>query len=33
MVSEDSARIAPGDLQPVNAAGWNDEAISFAIIS
>ncbi|MGA2591500.1 MAG: hypothetical protein ABSH32_16390 [Bryobacteraceae bacterium] len=30
-VNHDSPRIAPGDMQPLYAAGWDDEAIYFAI--
>jgi len=30
-VNHDSPRIAPDDMQPLYAAGWNDEAIYFAI--
>ncbi|MCW5982491.1 MAG: hypothetical protein KIT09_30675 [Bryobacteraceae bacterium] len=30
-VNADSPRIAPADMQPLHAAGWNDEAIYFAI--
>ena len=30
-VNHDSPRISPGDMQPLYAAGWDDEAIYFAI--
>jgi alkylhydroperoxidase family enzyme len=30
-VNHDSQRIAAGDMQPLYAAGWDDEAIYFAI--
>jgi hypothetical protein len=30
-VNHDSPRITAGDMQPLYAAGWNDEAIYFAI--
>jgi alkylhydroperoxidase family enzyme len=30
-VNRDSARIAAGDMKPLYAAGWNDEAIYYAI--
>ena len=30
-VNHDSARIRPGDLEAVRAAGWSDEALYFAI--
>lgn len=30
-VNRDSPRIAPEDMQPLYAVGWNDEAIYFAI--
>ena len=30
-VNRDSPRIAPEDMQPLYAAGWDDEAIYFAI--
>jgi alkylhydroperoxidase family enzyme len=30
-VNHDSPRITPGDMEPLRAAGWTDEAIYFAI--
>ncbi len=30
-VNRDSPRISPADMQPLYAAGWNDEAIYFAV--
>lgn len=30
-VNHDSQRISPGDMQPLYAAGWTDEAIYYAI--
>jgi alkylhydroperoxidase family enzyme len=30
-VNRDSQRIGPGDIQVLNAAGWDDEALYFAI--
>ena len=30
-VNHDSPRITPDDMAPLNAAGWSDEAIYFAI--
>jgi hypothetical protein len=30
-VNHDSPRITPADMQPLYAAGWDDEAIYFAI--
>ncbi|HCC57188.1 MAG TPA: hypothetical protein DEQ47_07975 [Solibacterales bacterium] len=30
-VNEDSPRTTPGDIEPLHAAGWDDEAIYFAI--
>ena len=30
-VNHDSPRITPADMQPLYEAGWNDEAIYFAI--
>ena len=30
-VNEDSPRITAADIQPLHAAGWDDEAIYFAI--
>ena len=30
-VNHDSPRIGPGDIERLNAAGWSDEAIYFAI--
>ncbi|MEP7366117.1 MAG: hypothetical protein ABI972_22895, partial [Acidobacteriota bacterium] len=29
-VNQDSPRITPGDMQPLYAAGWTDEAIYYA---
>lgn len=29
--NEDSPRISPGDMQPMRDAGWDDDAIYFAI--
>ncbi len=30
-VNRDSSRITPDDMKPLYAAGWNDEAIYFAV--
>ena len=30
-VNHDSPRISPADMQPLYAAGWNDEAIYYAV--
>jgi hypothetical protein len=30
-VNEDSVRISPADMEPLHHAGWDDEAIFFAI--
>jgi alkylhydroperoxidase family enzyme len=30
-VNRDSARISAADIEPLHAAGWNDEAIYFAV--
>jgi hypothetical protein len=30
-VNEDSPRITPADIAPLHGAGWDDEAIYFAI--
>ena len=30
-VNHDSPRITPADMQPLYAAGWDDEAIYFAV--
>ena len=30
-VNSDSEHIGPGDIDPLHAAGWNDEAIYYAV--